>query len=56
VRVIHYYYSDDAPLFLLGVYAKSRQPDIAPAAKAALRHFTTAVKAEFGRAKKKRLQ
>lgn len=36
-RVVYYYHSDRIPLFLLTAYSKSRQPDLLPAQRAAMR-------------------
>ena len=42
-RVIYYYHSDRIPLFLLTAYAKSRQPDLAPAERAVMRRIVAEI-------------
>jgi len=44
VRVVYFYHSDDLPLFLLMIYAKSVQEDLSADAKLALAQFAARIK------------
>lgn len=43
VRVVYYYHSDRIPLFLLTAYAKSRQSDLSPTQRAAMRRIVAEI-------------
>ena len=44
-RVIYYWYSDDAPIYALAVYAKSVKLNLTPSEKKAVAAFAKAIKA-----------
>jgi hypothetical protein len=46
-RVIYFWFSQDVPIFLMGVYAKGEQTDMSPDEKKAVTAFATAAKAKF---------
>jgi len=48
VRVVYFYRSVDAPLYLLMVYAKARKEDLTPEEKKIVRSFTSALKLKHG--------
>jgi hypothetical protein len=50
-RVIYYYHSDQIPLFLLTAYSKSRQADLSPAERAAMRRIVTEIVKQYTHAR-----
>ncbi len=46
-RVIYYYHDQRIPLFLLTAYAKSRQTDLTPVQRAAMRRFAAAIVRQY---------
>jgi len=46
-RVIYYYHSERIPLFLLTAYSKSRQTDLPPAQRAAMRRVVAAIVSQY---------
>jgi mRNA-degrading endonuclease RelE of RelBE toxin-antitoxin system len=46
-RVIYYYHSDRIPLFLLTAYSKSRQTDLIPAQRAAMRRIVAEIVSQY---------
>lgn len=46
-RVIYFYHNEHVPIFLLMAYAKSRQGDLAPAQRAAMRRIAAAIVKEY---------
>lgn len=46
-RVIYYYHSERIPLFLLTAYSKSRQTDLTPAQRAAMRRIVAAIVSQY---------
>ena len=53
-RVIYYYHSDRIPLFLLTAYAKSRQTDLSPAQRAAMRRIVAEIVNQYTHAPARR--
>ena len=53
-RVIYYYHSDRIPLFLLTVYAKSRQTDLSPTQRAAMRRIVAEIVKHYSHAPARR--
>lgn len=53
-RVVYYYHSDRIPLFLLTAYSKSRQPDLSPAQRAAMRRIVAEIVKQYANAAKLR--
>jgi hypothetical protein len=52
VRVIYYYHSESIPLFLLTAYAKSRQSDLSPAERTAMRRIVAEIVKQYAMAAK----
>jgi hypothetical protein len=46
-RVIYYYHSERIPLFLLTAYSKSRQTDLTPAQRAAIRRIVAEIVKQY---------
>ena len=46
-RVIYYYHSERIPLFLLTAYSKSRQSDLTPAERAAMRQIVAEIVKQY---------
>jgi hypothetical protein len=51
-RTLYFYFDDDAPLYLLAVYPKSKKKNITQAEKAGLRKLTTALKTALRKGRK----
>jgi hypothetical protein len=47
VRVIYFYYNEDAPLYLLMVYAKAQEENLSPAGKKTVRALAEALKEHY---------
>lgn len=52
MRIIYYYHSERIPLFLLTVYAKSRQSDLSSAERAAMRRIAAQIVKQYANAVK----
>jgi mRNA-degrading endonuclease RelE of RelBE toxin-antitoxin system len=46
-RVIYYYHSERIPLFLLTAYSKSRQTDLTPGQRTAMRRITAEILSQY---------
>jgi hypothetical protein len=53
-RVIYYYHSDRIPLFLLTAYAKSRQTDLSPAQRSAMKRIVVEIVKQYSQTPGKR--
>jgi len=53
VRVIYYYYNDDAPIFMLTLYAKSGKDDLSAQEKKALKSIVGSIKDLYSKRRKK---
>jgi len=49
VRVIYYYHDESMPLYLLTVYAKSRQETLSPAEVKAMRRIVSVLRSMYGK-------
>lgn len=46
-RVIYYYFSEDAPIYALSVYAKNKSTNLSPSDTKAVSAFAQAIKAQY---------